>query len=77
MNWKNIDHGEPDKYANAGWVDVLCKVKTPDGYCKYMVLRFDEDRNWWMYLPKLGPAFDGGWCGIGRTKILEWAYIED
>lgn len=76
-NWSDITFGVPDKFGNSDFVEVLCKVKTPDGYCKHMVLRFDEDGNWWMYLPRLGPAFGGGWCGIGDTRILEWAYIED
>lgn len=76
-NWNDITFGVPDKFGNSGFVEVLCKVKTPDGYCKHLVLRFDEDGNWWMYLPRLGPAFGGGWCGIGNTRILEWAYIED
>lgn len=77
MNWHKIEHGVPDKFGPGGSVEVLCKVKTEDGYCNHAVLRFDEDGWWWMYLPKLGPDFGGGWIGIGNMEVLEWAYIED
>jgi len=78
MIWYDAKNCVPDKFGNAGFIQVLCRVRTPNGFCDFAVLRFDEDGNWWMYVPKLGPAFNGGWCGLERgMEVLEWAYIED
>ena len=61
MIWFDAKQCVPDKLGQDGFVEVLCKVKTEDGFCNHAVLRFDEDGWWWLYLPELGPAFHGGW----------------
>ena len=77
MIWFDAKNCVPDKLGQDGFVDVLCKVKTKNKSFKHAVLRFDENGCWWLYLPELGHAFQGGWVGIGDLEVLEWAYIED
>jgi len=77
MDFWDIKMGVPDKLGDEGFVEVLCKVRTPDGFCNHLVLRFDEEGFWWIYIPRLGDSFNGGWVGIGDIEVLEWSYIDD
>lgn len=74
-NFKEYNPPKPDDLSKN--FNYLCEVSGLQ-FTRYIVLQYDKDGLWWIYVPKMAGLFDGGWLGLPNTvEILRWKFIEN
>ena len=75
--WHNPETYSPPRPADASEnFYYLCEVAGLN-FTRYIVLQYDNNGSWWIYVPGMAGLFEGGWLGLPKeVKILRWKFIE-
>ena len=76
--WHNPKTYEPPRPADhSSNFYYLCEVSGLNNI-RHIVLSYDADGKWWIYVPKMAGPFEGGWLGLPeQVKVLRWKFIEN